>query len=187
MRKAGSEEPAAGTALDEVVVTGTLIRGTQAVGGTVTSVGPADFPQVGANSVTDILRLNPALNIIPSLAIQAANQNFVHLAGIQIHELGQLRTLLLIDGMRYPLSNTNATLYDASIIPSLALERADVLADGASATYGSDAVAGVVNLVLRRGFEGAISQSSLSSAGGGNPNGRFRNCWDTPGRAATSL
>ncbi len=170
-------QPDANSKVDEVIVTGSLIRGTKAVGGTVTSVTAEDFPRVGSNSVTDILRFNPALNIIPSLAIQAANQNFVHLAGVQIHQLGQLRTLLLVDGMRYPLSNTNATLYDASIIPSLALDRADVLADGASATYGSDAVAGVVNLVLRRNFDGAISQASASTARGGNVKWQASQLW----------
>ena len=67
-------------------------------------------------------------------------------------------TLLLIDGIRYPGQGLNGCEIDPSIIPQLAVDRVDVLADGASATYGSDAVAGVVNIVLKRGFDGAITQ-----------------------------
>ena len=65
--------------------------------------------------------------------------------------------MLMIDGKRV-LTSTAICLVDPSIIPQLAVDRIDVLADGASATYGADAVAGVINIILKRGYDGAISQ-----------------------------
>ena len=63
-------------------------------------------------------------------------------------------TLILIDGHRFELSGVNHPDADPSVIAPAALERVEVLADGASATYGSDAVAGVINFITRRSFEG---------------------------------
>ena len=63
-------------------------------------------------------------------------------------------TLILIDGHRLPLSGINHTLADPSVIAPLAIERVEILPDGASAVYGSDAVAGVLNFITRRNFEG---------------------------------
>src|SRR6202030_1431374 len=57
-------------------------------------------------------------------------------------------------------------LVDPSLIPQLAVDHLDVLADGASATYGADAVAGVINITLKRGFDGAISQVRIGEATG---------------------
>src|SRR5688572_15896028 len=70
--------------------------------------------------------------------------------------------------MRFPANNHDASSYDPSIIPAIALQRLDILADGASATYGSDAIAGVVNVILRRNYDGAITQGFVSAAKGGN-------------------
>ena len=76
---------------------------------------------------------------------------------------------------------------DPSIIPALALDRVDVLVDGASATYGSDAIAGVINVILKRGFDGAVTLlhvSSLRMAAARNI--RRHNYGAAPGMAATS-
>src|SRR4029077_7935430 len=76
------------------------------------------------------------------------------------------KTLLMVDGIRVPFQSASLCIVDPSIIPQLAVDRIDVLADGASATYGSDAVAGVLAIVLKRGFDGAITQLQLSSIPG---------------------
>jgi outer membrane receptor protein involved in Fe transport len=68
----------------------------------------------------------------------------------------------MINGMRVPIQGFSAELIDPSIIAPIATQRVDVLLEGASATYGSDAVAGVINVILRRGYDGAISQVSYS-------------------------
>src|ERR1700686_513340 len=67
------------------------------------------------------------------------------------------RTLLMVDGVKFPPQADGLCAIDPSIIPALALDRVDILADGASATYGSDAIAGVINVVLKRNFDGAVS------------------------------
>src|SRR5690606_17801569 len=63
-------------------------------------------------------------------------------------------TLLLAEGRRFPAQGTQGQFTDPSVIPSIALGRVEVVADGASAIYGSDAVAGVVNLILRKDVDG---------------------------------
>ena len=62
----------------------------------------------------------------------------------------------MIDGVRFP-PQARLCAIDPSIIPALALDRVDFLPDGASAIYGSDAMGGVINVVLKRGFDGAVS------------------------------
>ncbi len=71
----------------------------------------------------------------------------------------------MIDGMRFMPQAFGCTL-DPSIIPAIAQERIDVLVDGASATYGSDAVAGVINIILKRGYEGAVTELRYTTAKG---------------------
>jgi iron complex outermembrane receptor protein len=63
----------------------------------------------------------------------------------------------MVDGIRHRPQADGLCAIDPSIIPALAIDRVDILADGASATYGSDAIAGVINVVLKRGFDGATT------------------------------
>ena len=74
-----------------------------------------------------------------------------------IHGLGASAsngTLILIDGHRVPLSGINHTLADPTVIAPLAIERVEILPDGASSVYGSDAVAGVLNFITRKNYDG---------------------------------
>jgi outer membrane receptor protein involved in Fe transport len=73
----------------------------------------------------------------------------------------------MVDGIRVPGQGNGTCEIDPSIIPSLSQDRIDILLDGASATYGSDAVAGVINIVLKRGYDGAVTQLRASTAKGG--------------------
>ena len=77
------------------------------------------------------------------------------------------RSLLMVDGIRFPAQGNGLDSIDPSIIPALALDHIDILADGASATYGSDAIAGVINLILKRNMDGAITQLRWTTAEGG--------------------
>ncbi len=89
------------------------------------------------------------------------------LQNVQIHSLGTgsgVETLLLVNGMRFPPQNYSNDSVNPSIIPQIAIERVDVLTAGASAVYGSDATAGVINIILRRGFDGAMTQVGVSSS-----------------------
>jgi iron complex outermembrane receptor protein len=78
------------------------------------------------------------------------------------------RALMMIDGMRYPQGGFGADQIDPSLIPAVAVERVDLLLDGASATYGSDAIAGVINIILRRNYNGALTEADYRRGAGGN-------------------
>ena len=77
------------------------------------------------------------------------------------------RSLMMIDGMRFPGQGNGQCVIDPSIIPALSMDHIDVLVDGASATYGSDAVGGVINIILKRNMDGAITQLRWTTAEGG--------------------
>ena len=74
----------------------------------------------------------------------------------------------MIDGMRYPPQDQGLCQIEPDIIPVAAIERIDLLLDGASATYGSDAIGGVFNIILRRNFDGAVTQLGYKRGAGGN-------------------
>jgi iron complex outermembrane receptor protein len=155
---------------EQVLVTGSLIHGVAAVGAPVTSLGAQDFRETGSLTVSDVLRTDPSVVVLASSSITNGGGNVERGTPVDIHGLSTKspRSLMLIDGMRFPAQGQNACGYDPSIIPELSLDRIDVLADGASATYGSDAIAGVINVVLKRGYDGAVTQFRVGSAAGGD-------------------
>src|SRR6266550_1544557 len=152
---------------EQVLITGSLIRGTVAVGVPVSAVTPLDFVETGKLSVTEILKTVPALRIDAEASPTYGGGTLSFLQNVQIHGLGTgsgVETLLLVNGLRWPPQNYSNDTVNPSIIPQIALERIDVLSAGASAVYGSDATAGVINLILKRGYDGAMTQASVTSA-----------------------
>jgi iron complex outermembrane receptor protein len=140
-------------AMEEVVVTGTNIRGEAPIGSNLISFGQPAIRNTPAADVNQVLRA------IPSLTASQASGQGGDASDFQpnIHQLGgsaSNSTLVLIDGHRTALTGTNHPLVDPSILAPIMLERIEVLPDGASAIYGSDAVAGVINFVTRKRFEG---------------------------------
>jgi len=146
------------TVPEQVLVTGSLIHGTAAVGVPVTNVGAQDFATTGYSTLGELFQTIPAAQTtLPQSTISGGHverNNQVNIRGL---DTNGPRSLLMIDGARFPGQDDGICLIDPSIIPGLALDRADILADGASATYGSDAIAGVVNVILKRGFDGATT------------------------------
>ena len=144
---------------EQVLVTGSLIHGTAAVGVPVTNFGVQDFTETGNTSIGDLFRTVPEANVAPGPS--AVNSNAQNEREIRVNIRGLdaqgPRSLLMIDGIRHPPQADGLCGIDPSIIPALALDRVDILADGASATYGSDAIAGVVNVILKRNFDGATT------------------------------
>ena len=141
-----------------IVVTGSRIRGVAPVGSNLIDVGTEDIAKSGASTVSEVLRQVPQ---ITSLSINAegatgagASSNITRATGPNLRGLGSTATLVVIDGNRVPIAGTQGNFVDPSFIPSLALQRIEVIADGASAIYGSDAIAGVINLITRKNFEG---------------------------------
>ncbi|RZL28711.1 MAG: TonB-dependent receptor, partial [Sphingomonas sp.] len=132
---------------DTVVVTGSRIqRPNMTSAAPITSVTAQDIRAQAPTNIEDVL------NRLPQIAPDA-QQNYQDSDGrqrIKLRSLGFERTLTLIDGKRIGTQNGA----DVGIIPPSMLERVDVLTGGASSVYGSDAVAGVVNFILKKDFEG---------------------------------
>ena len=138
----------------EIVVTGSQVSRVGFVSATpITSLNPADIARVGAVNVADALNQLPALK--PSVT-PASVGNLSKLAGgnyLDLRGLGYLRTLTLIDGKRY-VPTTPEGVINTNLIPQALIGSVDVVTGGASAAYGSDAVAGVVNFKLDNKLEG---------------------------------
>jgi iron complex outermembrane receptor protein len=160
--------PADDTALEEVVVTGTSIRGVAPVGSNLISVGTEDLKATGAAIVTQALATVPALSNFGATVQGGTGAHYQP----SIHSLGASAsnsTLVLIDGHRGPTGGTNHTFLDPNIIPFSMVERVEVLAEGASATYGSDAVAGVINFITRKRYDGLQMTAQTSLMDGAKP------------------
>jgi len=156
-QQANSNTTAAADSVESVTVTGTSFRGVAPVGGNLVSVDRGEIEKTAAQNAQQILKNVPA---ITGLGMSGVTQN----AGNSyyaptIHSLGASAsnsTLVLIDGHRIPLGHISLALPDPSMVPPIALERVEVLAEGASSVYGSDAVAGVVNFITRKRYEGLM-------------------------------
>jgi len=162
-----AQEGAAGSApvLEEIVVTGSRIaRPVERSPVPVTSLSDLDLKVRGITTVSDAIARVPALVATPSVAETTNGRVTANLRG-----LGANRTLVLVNGRRHVAGVAGEASVDLSTIPSALVDRVDVLTGGASAVYGSDAVTGVVNFILKKDFEGAEAefQSNLAEEGGG--------------------
>ena len=149
--------------VEEITVTGTSIRGVAPVGSNVVTVGQQDIEKQGGQTLDEVLKSVPALSDMGQVGQGQHNSTYF---SPNIHQLGASAsgsTLVLMDGLRFPLGGTSHSQPDPSIIPTIAIQRVEVLADGSSSIYGSDAVAGVVNFITRSGFDGVL----LQAEGGG--------------------
>jgi iron complex outermembrane receptor protein len=175
--------------VEEVLITGSLIRGAPAVGVPVTALSNEDFKETGALTTAELLRNVPAMVVQETVTALHGGGRISYGQNVQIHGFAPgsgVETLLMVNGMRWPIQGHGGDTVDPSIVPQLAVDRIDVLAAGASATYGSDAVAGVVNVIMRRGYDGAITEGSFgASTDVGAPSYRFAQLfgtkWDSGG------
>ena len=157
---AGAQEAAPASAeqattLDRIEVTGSRIPRSQIeTAQPIITVTRAQIEKQGFNSVADILQnLTSAGSPAISRADALASGEDVGGYYIDLRNLGAQRTLVLVNGKRLGVSTSG--LQDLGQIPMSAIERIEVLKDGASSIYGSDAIAGVVNVITRRNFDGA--------------------------------
>jgi len=157
--EAGSTETRDGEA---IVVTGSRIRGAGPVGSPVVSIDRDAIEKSGYGTVQQLLQSLPQAfgggvteTTLGATTRNGAGADATYGSGINLRGLGTTSTLVLIDGTRPALGGLGGAFADISLIPVTAVERIEVLTDGASAIYGADAVAGVVNLRLRNRFEGA--------------------------------
>lgn len=155
-----------------IVVTGTHVRGAPPTSPVIV-LTREDIDRTGATSVDELIRTVPqnsqgGVNKENSLVALPDADPTDHGSGINLRGLGQRATLVLLNGRRLAPSS-HGSFVDVSMIPVSAVERVEILTDGASAIYGSDAVGGVVNFVLRDRFEGleTTAQAGTTTAGGG--------------------
>ncbi|MEE4304017.1 MAG: TonB-dependent receptor [Wenzhouxiangella sp.] len=140
--------------LDRVQVTGSRIQRADVEGALpVTVIDREAIELSGETSIADLLR-NTTFNSFGSFRPQSGSSAQSH-GGISLRGLGGNRTLVLIDGRRFPKNPFIGTGQDLNAIPLGAVERIEILSDGASAVYGSDAIGGVINIITRKDYEGA--------------------------------
>lgn len=139
----------------EIVVTGSRIaRPTLDSPIPVTTVSSSDLTRSGQTNIGEVLQRIPALN---ASLTQSGSTAFIGTSGLNIlnlRNLGAPRTLVLVDGQRHITSEEGEFLVDTNTIPTDLIDRVDIVTGGSSAVYGSDAMAGVVNFVLKHNYEG---------------------------------
>lgn len=146
-----------------VVVTGTNIKGVKPVGSETTTMKREEILATGMTNVTDVLRTLPQVQNVgdPNGATMREGGtagyggNSTQGTTVNLRGIGSSATLTLVDGHRLAPSGAALTFTEATQVPIAAVERIEIVSDGASAIYGSDAVSGVINFVLRKRYNGA--------------------------------
>jgi iron complex outermembrane receptor protein len=148
-----SEEP-------QIIVTGTLIRGsTEDQPAPIDVISSEELAKQGSPSVIDLIKNLPTSNGIIGDANQfdARAQGNEGVASVNLRGLGPQRTLVLLNGKRIvPSGGSGIPIVDVNLIPAAAIGRIEVLKDGAAATYGSDAIGGVVNFITKTNQDGFL-------------------------------
>ncbi|MCD8551993.1 MAG: TonB-dependent receptor, partial [Shewanella xiamenensis] len=139
----------------------------------VTVINAADIAMTGEKTVADVLN-NSAINSFGSWrGISGFGSGASSTSNVNLRGLGSSATLVLLDGRRMPgTSSSSGSVADTSSIPMAIVERIEILRDGASAVYGSDAVAGVINIITKKEFDGLQLDYSTEqpSVDGGDAN-----------------
>lgn len=158
--------------LQRVEITGSSIKRIAAEGALPVQVISAEqIRRSGATSVAEVIQKLPAMQGF-QVADTAVGSNSGGIATASIHDIGASYTLVLLNGRRVAPTGSGSTI-NLNSIPMSAIERIEVLTDGASALYGSDAIAGVVNFVLKRNKPGGSIEARLNrptEAGGQSSN-----------------
>lgn len=158
-----------GLAESEIVVTGTLIRGIAPPGASPIQVSEKAIEATGAGTVAQVLQTIPQLASfggfqVPNAASPEVAVNRPSLRGLSSNTAGGSTTLVLMDGHRLVGMGSNSTAPDPDVIPPGVLRRVEIVPDGGSAIYGSDAVAGVLNFITISRFDGLKVDASYGFA-----------------------
>ncbi|WP_114395092.1 TonB-dependent receptor domain-containing protein [Oleisolibacter albus] len=152
--------------LDEIVVTGTRIARKDFVSDSpLSTVGAEQFQQTGSLTAENLLNQLP--QVVPDATTTSNNPSAGGRANINLRGLGSNRNLVLINGRRMIGSDSSMSV-DVNTIPGALVDRVEVISGGASAVYGADAVAGVVNFILKDDFEGIESNLQYGISGEGD-------------------
>jgi outer membrane receptor protein involved in Fe transport len=163
------EAQAAEAPADDIIVTGSRIARQVVTDSPVpiVAINEEDIQSSGATELSEILADYPGVTPGTNLANSNSQINAAGISSIDLRSLGSDRTLTLIDGRRTVSNRITANTVSLSSIPTLFVERVEVITGGASAVYGSDAIAGVVNIITRDKFDGVRlgGRAGISSRG----------------------
>ncbi len=172
-----TSSPAATPALQEVVVTGTSIRGGQVkLAVPLQVLSSRDIARTGATNVPQLLQeVSAASSFGSTTTAQATGFLTAGISTVSLHGLGSARTLVLVNGLRMPVygggsAGVSGDSVDINSIPIEAIQRVEVLENGDSAIYGSNAIGGVINFILKSDFQGLSATATAGTptqAGGG--------------------
>jgi iron complex outermembrane recepter protein len=164
--------------LERVEITGSSIKRIDSEGALpVLVIKKEDIQRSGVTSTVDLLRKLPTVQGQTGESASVGGQTF-GFSGVSIHNIGESRTLVLLNGHRLTLFGGQqltgfAAGFDLNAIPISAIERVEVLSDGASALYGADAIAGVVNFITKRDTSEGDITVGISNPKGGAKEKRF--------------
>lgn len=151
-----------GVANGDIVVTGTILRGAPPVGSNLVSIGEERLQAQGATTSNELLATVPQVsnlfNNVPNARLSVASSQIQvvrpNLRNLSPETSSSASTLVMFDGHRIASVGVTQNAVDPDIIPAAAIERVEVVTDGGSSTYGSDAVGGVINFIIRKRFDG---------------------------------
>ncbi|MGZ6014816.1 MAG: TonB-dependent receptor plug domain-containing protein, partial [Phenylobacterium sp.] len=171
-----------GTSVGELVVTGSRIPTQNLTSSSpITVVGNQEAKLSGVTRTEDLLNQLP--QVFAGQGSEVSNGSS-GVATVDLRGLGSSRTLVLIDGRRVMPGDPNLPVTDLNFIPAQMVDHVEVLTGGASAVYGSDAVAGVVNFIMTKDFEGVRLDAQVSSYQHNNSNDFFQNLNKAKGYSA---
>ncbi|MBS0332996.1 MAG: TonB-dependent receptor plug domain-containing protein, partial [Proteobacteria bacterium] len=160
--------PSATVTAEEVVVTGSRIsRQDYSAETPIVTIGQGAVERTGSPTLDTALKEQPQFTASTGSTTNSSGNGGQ--ANIQLRGLGRQRTLVLMDGRRLPPSNADGSV-DINTIPSALIENVEIITGGASAVYGSDAVAGVVNIRMKHHFDGLEVDAQAGESGHGDAN-----------------
>jgi iron complex outermembrane receptor protein len=143
----------------DIVITGSLIRGEQEDGALpIEVITSQELLRQGSPSAVELLKALPVANgtLGDSNQFDSRSQGAEGIASINLRGLGPSRTLVLLNSRRLVKAGNGVPTVDINLLPLAAIGRIDILKDGAAATYGSDAIAGVANFITNRQLQGLV-------------------------------
>ncbi|MFO1375829.1 MAG: TonB-dependent receptor [Steroidobacteraceae bacterium] len=169
----GASTDVGDTVLQEIVVTGTRLKSTEFETPNPTfSISSQSIELSGAVNMTSFLTDVPALVGSFDTTRMSGSEGYIGSTGLNLlnlHNLGEERTLVLVDGRRHVGALPETAAVDVNSIPIDLVERIDVATGGISAIYGADAVSGVVNFIMKKDFEGMTARAQYGVGAGGEP------------------
>lgn len=150
--------------VEEITITGTRVRGVEPVGTSVLVMDRSKMADAGQVTIDRMIKDLPQ-NFDLGVSENSRNTsggagNIVYGNTVNLRGIGPYATLVMVDGHR---AVNNSRSFDPSVLPTLGVERVEVIADGSSAIYGSDAIAGVVNMIPRRNLDGVEALARYGS------------------------